>query len=57
MQKKKVVQLIQLELTIDEVNNILELLGNQPFIGVYKLIEKIHLQAKENSEISSQKIK
>jgi hypothetical protein len=57
MQKKKVAQLIQLELTIDEVNNILELLGNQPFIGVYKLIEKIHLQAKESSEIGSQKSK
>lgn len=50
MKKTALSQKIKLELTIDEVNVILELLGNQPFVGVYKLIEKIHLQAKDSTE-------
>jgi hypothetical protein len=50
MKKTALPQKIKLELTIDEVNVILELLGNQPFVGVYKLIEKIHLQAKDSTE-------
>lgn len=36
---------ITLNLTIDEINTIIESLGQQPFVKVYKLIEKIHLQA------------
>lgn len=35
---------IQLELTIDEVNLILEALGRQPFEQVYTLIQKVHKQ-------------
>jgi len=38
---------IKLELTIEEVNTVLEALSTQPFIDVYKLIEKIHLQSKD----------
>jgi hypothetical protein len=40
---------VHLELTLQEVNTVLESLSKQPFIEVYKLIEKIHLQAKESS--------
>jgi hypothetical protein len=36
---------IQLELTIDEINLILEALGNEPFIKVHQLIAKIQQQA------------
>lgn len=50
MKKTTTIPPVKLELTIDEINIILELLGNQPFISVYKLIEKIHLQAKESSD-------
>lgn len=38
---------VKLVLTIDEVNTILESLGKGPFVEVYKIIEKIHLQADE----------
>jgi hypothetical protein len=41
---------IKLELTVDEVNKLLEALSQQPFIDVYKLIEKIHLQSKNSIE-------
>lgn len=33
------------QLTHDEANTILESLGHMPFMRVYKIIEKIHLQA------------
>ncbi len=36
---------VQLQFTIEEVNVILEGLGNLPFIKVYHLIEKIQGQA------------
>lgn len=36
---------INIELSLDEANLIIEALGKLPFIDVYKLIEKIHLQA------------
>lgn len=39
-------QEIILKLTIDEVNTIIEGLGELKFSKVYKLIEKLHLQAK-----------
>lgn len=39
---------IQLELSIEEVNMIISSLSKEPFIDVYKLIEKIHLQSKED---------
>ena len=38
---------IQLQLTIDDLNTIIESLSKQPFKDVYKLIEKIHIQAKD----------
>jgi len=40
---------VRLELSLQEVNMVLESLSKQPIIEVYKLIEKIHLQAKESS--------
>ena len=36
---------IKIELSIGEINVIIKALGNLPFIEVYKLIEKLHLQA------------
>ena len=39
---------INLKLSAEEINIIIEALSKQPFIQVYKLIEKIHLQAKQN---------
>ena len=47
---------IALELTVDEVNTIIEALGRQPFIKVYKIIEKIHLQSKQQSKNESNKL-
>jgi hypothetical protein len=38
-------RIIQLELTPEEVNLIIEGLGSLPFKNVYKIIEKIHLCA------------
>ena len=38
---------IQLSVTIDEANLILEALGNLPFTKVYELIGKIQEQASE----------
>lgn len=48
---------IKLDLSIDEVNVVLEALAKQPFMDVYKIIEKIHLQAKAKSENAPQKSK
>jgi len=36
---------IKLELTVDEVNQILEALGQLPFSRVYGLVQKIQQQA------------
>ncbi len=36
---------IALELHVEEINLILEALGNLPFIRVHELISKIHQQA------------
>ena len=36
---------MKLELTIPEVNTILQALGTQPFVQVFELIEKIRTQA------------
>lgn len=36
---------INLDLTVDEINLILEGLGNLPFIKVHELIAKLHEQA------------
>ena len=40
-------KIIQLELTIDETNLILEALGNEPFVKVHQLISKIQQQASQ----------
>lgn len=37
--------MIQLDLTLDEVNQVLEALGQQPFKEVFQLIAKIQQQA------------
>ena len=36
---------IQLTLTLDEINQVLESLGQQPFVKVHQLIAKIQQQA------------
>jgi hypothetical protein len=36
---------IRLELSVEEINLVLEALGNLPFIKVHELISKIHQQA------------
>jgi hypothetical protein len=36
---------ISLQLTVDEINTILEALGQQPYVKVYQLIQKLHTQA------------
>ncbi len=46
---------ILLHLNIEEVNKIMEALAKQPFMDVYKLIEKIHLQARDNTAAISKK--
>ncbi|MCB0571788.1 MAG: hypothetical protein KDC66_18605 [Phaeodactylibacter sp.] len=40
-------QELELTLTVEEVNQILEALGNQPFKSVFALIGKIQRQAGE----------
>jgi hypothetical protein len=41
---------INLSLSDKEANTIIEALGHLPFMRVYKLIEKIHLQAKKSDK-------
>ena len=36
---------ITVKFTTEEANTVLEALGNLPFVRVYKIIEKVHLQA------------
>lgn len=38
-------QELNVQLTIDELNVILESLGSQPYLRVYELIAKLHQQA------------
>lgn len=49
---------LNLNLTIEEINLILEALGSQPYSKVFPLVSKIHLQASEqiNTGDNSQKI-
>lgn len=37
--------MIELSLSIDEINKILEALGNRPYVEVFQLIDKIQQQA------------
>lgn len=46
---------VSLRLSIEETNTILRALGHLPFMEVYKLIEKIHLQATEDAPGSTKK--
>lgn len=48
LNKKQIEEKITLDLTEKEANIIIEALGHLPFMKVYKLIEKIHLQAKKS---------
>ena len=47
--EKEIAHNIKLELNAQEANTIIEALGHLPFMRVYKLIEKVHLQAKKKS--------
>ncbi|HAN77012.1 MAG TPA: hypothetical protein DCQ31_04165 [Bacteroidales bacterium] len=44
---------IHIELDREELNTIIDALSKEPFRKVYKLIEKIHLQA--NEQLSSER--
>ena len=47
-------QKINIELDIEEINILIEALSNLPFKKVYKIIEKLHLQA--NNQINKKAI-
>lgn len=38
---------IQISFTIDEINTIIEALGKEQFVKVYRIIEKLHVEAKK----------
>ncbi len=38
---------MKLELTVPEINVVMQALGNMPYAQVFELIEKIRTQAKE----------
>jgi len=40
-------QTVQLTLTLAEVNQILESLGNQPYVRVFQIVAKIQRQAED----------
>jgi hypothetical protein len=40
-------QVLQLQLSLVDVNTILEALGQLPFVRVHELIQKIHVQAQQ----------
>jgi hypothetical protein len=41
---------MKLDLSVSEINTILACLGRAPYEAVFELVEKIQLQAKEQSE-------
>ncbi|BDD12178.1 hypothetical protein FUAX_46100 (plasmid) [Fulvitalea axinellae] len=43
---------IRLSLTMEELNKVIDALGQKPFVEVYKLIEKLHTQATAQIEES-----
>jgi len=47
----------QLELTLEEANTIIEALGHMPFMRVYRIIEKIHVQAQGSNSPKTTKAK
>ena len=48
MANNRKAQEVTLNFTLDEVNTILEGLGHLPFMRVYRIIEKIHVQVEES---------
>ncbi|TND02435.1 MAG: hypothetical protein FD123_4108 [Bacteroidetes bacterium] len=48
---------IDLRLTIEEINTVLESLGQMPFMRVYRIIEKIHIQASGSNNAAAKKPK
>lgn len=46
---------IDIKLDIDEINIIIEALGQMPFVKVYKLIEKLHTQANKQLQDKDKK--
>lgn len=50
MPVKKESRTVDLQLTIEETNTVLEALGHLPFMRVYRVIEKIHLQAQAGQQ-------
>ncbi|MEZ4382393.1 MAG: hypothetical protein R3A79_13665 [Nannocystaceae bacterium] len=48
------ITMINLNITIDQTNLILEALGQQPFVKVYELIASIQAQAKRQLEGDAQ---
>ena len=47
---------IQLQLTLREVNQLLDALGNKPYADVYQLIHKIQQQANAQVQTESQRL-
>jgi len=41
---------MKLELTINEINLILQALGNAPYVQVFELVEKIRTQAQAQAQ-------
>lgn len=48
-------QKLTFTLSKEEANTIIEALGQLPFKNVYKIIEKIHLQANSKTELDKAK--
>ncbi|ASS49025.1 MAG: hypothetical protein A3D31_05165 [Candidatus Fluviicola riflensis] len=45
---------LKLQLTVAEVNKVIEALGHLPYLQVYELISKLHAQAQEQLSSSPQ---
>lgn len=38
---------LNIKMSVQELNTVLEALGNQPYLQVFELISKLHIQAQE----------
>ncbi len=47
---------LNLKLTIDEINTVLESLGEQPYVKVYQLVSKIQKQSQEQLRASEKPV-
>lgn len=47
---------LNLKLTIDEINTVLESLGDQPYVKVYQLVSKIQKQSQEQLRASEKPV-